>query len=164
MSSMNTPWEGIRARTSTVIATLFGIGSLLPIGQGTVAALAAVCLVPLFLHLSIWWQASLIILLGIVGVWSSHYAERAFGTKDDHRIVIDEFVSVFIQFFAFRPDQIGWMALGSGLALNRALDIAKPFGIHRLQKITGGWGVMIDDIAVGILAQLAMRAFFFLLT
>jgi phosphatidylglycerophosphatase A len=31
------------------------------------------------------------------------------------------------------------------------LDIAKPFPINQLEKLPQGWGVMLDDIAAGLI-------------
>jgi phosphatidylglycerophosphatase A len=40
----------------------------------------------------------------------------------------------------------------AGFALFRLFDIAKPFGISRLQRLPGGWGVVIDDLAAALVA------------
>jgi phosphatidylglycerophosphatase A len=38
------------------------------------------------------------------------------------------------------------------------LDIAKPLGIRRLEKLPGGLGVVADDVAAGVVANLVLRA------
>jgi phosphatidylglycerophosphatase A len=44
-------------------------------------------------------------------------------------------------------------------ALFRLLDIAKPWPISWLDReIPGGWGVMLDDIAAGVIAALVCAA------
>jgi phosphatidylglycerophosphatase A len=38
----------------------------------------------------------------------------------------------------------------AGFALFRLFDIAKPFGIRRLQALPAGWGVVADDVAAAL--------------
>ena len=48
-----------------------------------------------------------------------------------------------------------------GFILFRILDILKPFPIRYLDKrISGGFGVVADDVAAGIIANLLLRGFF----
>ena len=47
------------------------------------------------------------------------------------------------------PDAVDLLAL---FILFRAFDILKPWPVSRLEEIEGGDGVMLDDIAAGILA------------
>lgn len=42
------------------------------------------------------------------------------------------------------------MTLLAGFALFRFFDIAKPWGIARLQRLPGGWGVVVDDLAAAL--------------
>ena len=93
-------------------------------------------------------------LTALVGVWA---AENV-GTKDDpdpKRVVIDEWAGVWIT-VAFLPATWGWLL--AGFFLFRFLDILKPLGIRKLEKIHGGFGVMLDDIAAGALGALVLNA------
>jgi len=45
----------------------------------------------------------------------------------------------------------------AGLFLFRLFDIAKPFGIRKLEKLSGGWGVMLDDLLAGFYANLLLQ-------
>lgn len=140
------------------IATLFGIGNLLPFGQGTLGAFFALLFVPVFLTHSLAVQGMLIIIFSLLGVWASGRAEKHWGTKDDHRIVIDEFVSIFITFLGMSSG-IGWGMLAVGFLLNRALDIWKPFFVDKLQNLPGGWGIMLDDTASALLSRAVLLLF-----
>jgi phosphatidylglycerophosphatase A len=40
----------------------------------------------------------------------------------------------------------------AGFAAFRLFDIWKPWPIHGLQRLKGGWGVMIDDLLAGAYA------------
>jgi phosphatidylglycerophosphatase A len=38
----------------------------------------------------------------------------------------------------------------------RVFDIAKPWPVHRLERIPGGLGIMIDDVAAALYAAIAL--------
>ena len=49
----------------------------------------------------------------------------------------------------------------SGFIIFRLLDILKPFPIRSLDKrVAGGLGVVADDVAAGIIANLLLRIIF----
>ncbi|MDA0677061.1 MAG: phosphatidylglycerophosphatase A [Chloroflexi bacterium] len=74
---------------------------------------------------------------------------------DPKRVVIDEWVGVWAT-VAFLPTTWTWLL--AGFLLFRALDIAKPFGIRKLEKIHGGFGVMMDDLAAGVAGAIILNA------
>ncbi len=45
----------------------------------------------------------------------------------------------------------------AGFILFRIFDILKPAPIYQLQALPGGLGVMADDIAAGLLANVVLR-------
>ncbi len=45
-----------------------------------------------------------------------------------------------------------WVWLLAAFLLFRALDIFKPLGIRRFEKLPGGIGIMADDLAAGLAA------------
>ena len=56
-------------------------------------------------------------------------------------------------------DRHSWIALGVGFVVFRALDIIKPPPIRWLdQNLPGGFGVVIDDVAAGVLGCVIMIA------
>lgn len=139
-----------------MIATGFFTGYIVPRGQGTLAAFWALLFARFFLAFSAYEQIIFIIAALLVGVLAAGKAERTLGVIDDHRIVIDEIVSVFIAFAGFSPHLPLWFFL-LGFFVNRLLDIAKPLGIGRLQNLPRGWGIMADDVLAGIYANLVLR-------
>jgi phosphatidylglycerophosphatase A len=44
-----------------------------------------------------------------------------------------------------------------GLVLFRFFDIAKPLYIRRMEKLNGGWGVMLDDVLAGIYSNIVLQ-------
>jgi phosphatidylglycerophosphatase A len=90
--------------------------------------------------------------LTATGIWVSGEAERLLGRKDASPIVIDEIAGIFVTYFAvpvtFLPLLIGFIAF-------RLADIVKP--LPQLERLPGGWGVMLDDLFAGLLAQGCLR-------
>ena len=39
----------------------------------------------------------------------------------------------------------------------RLFDIAKPPPIRQVQKVRGGWGILIDDLVAGVLAAVVVQ-------
>jgi phosphatidylglycerophosphatase A len=44
-----------------------------------------------------------------------------------------------------------------GFILFRIFDILKPFPANRAQRITGGLGIMLDDMIAAVYAQAVLR-------
>lgn len=91
----------------------------------------------------------------LLAIWSSGQAEAIFGKKDDQRIVIDETAGMLIAML-WLPDK-SLLYLGLGFVVFRVMDIVKPLGIKQLQKIRGGWGVVADDVAAGLVTNIILR-------
>lgn len=84
-------------------------------------------------------------------------AEFRLGRRDPGEVVLDEFVAMPLCFLGW-PLIAGslpawaapWGVYVAAFALFRLFDIAKPFGIKKLQDLPGGWGVTIDDTAAAL--------------
>lgn len=82
-------------------------------------------------------------------------AERM-GVHDDPSIVWDEIAGYFITMLAV-PSSAAALLFGFGLF--RLLDISKPWPIRWLDRhVSGGLGIMLDDVAAAIVANLILRA------
>ena len=136
-----------------MIATCGGIGKIK--GGGTIAAA---------LYTILWWfirpsidgipvQVVVFLLLTAVGVYVSNKLEAEWG-KDSSKIVIDEAAGMCCTLL-FVPHQ--WQLALMGLAAFRFFDIVKPLFISRAEKLPAGWGVMADDVAAGICANLVLQ-------
>ncbi len=136
------------------IGTGLGVGYS-PFIPGTIGSLWGV-----ILYLLIWavfpgflsQAAVLIIILG-AGIWISGKCEEYLKVKDSSRIVIDE-VGGFLMSMLFFP--FSWRFLIIGFILFRLFDMIKPFKIDRIGKLPKGWGVMLDDLGAGVLANLVL--------
>ncbi len=97
----------------------------------------------------------LTVLTFFVGVWAAGRAEVIYGQKDCGKIVIDEIAGMFVTLYLIPFD---WRWIAAGFFLFRFFDITKPFPARTIdQRMKGGWGVMLDDIAAGIYANIALR-------
>ncbi len=138
-----------------LLATHCGAGYL-PRAPGTFGALlgvpVAVGLRLAGLHAAL--EAGILLALALVAVFVTGRAAKALGRSDPPEIVLDEFVSIPVTFFLV-PLAWHWYALGFGL--NRALDILKPSPIRQLQKLPRGWGIVADDIAAAVTANLVLH-------
>lgn len=145
------------------IATTFGAGYS-PIAPGTAGALVGIVLLWIVHRLNPeleYFSIGLLIITIVVtllGVWSTNNLESEWG-KDPSKVVVDELIGVWI---ALLWIPITWQNLLAGFILFRFFDIAKPLYIRRLEKIKGGWGVMLDDVAAGIYANIVLQIVLFL--
>src|SRR4030043_1537261 len=136
------------------IATGFGVGYS-RIALGTLGTLIAV---PIYYFLSAitspLYETTLIAFF-FLSVWISENAEIFFGRKDDPRIVIDEMMGFLITML-WLPKTIFFVV--AGFFLFRFFDILKPFPIRRMeQRFKGGFGVVLDDVAAGVYANIVLR-------
>ncbi len=131
-----------------------------PIAPGTAGSIVGVGLYLLLLKAG--WIAYALVTLAItlIGIWVSGKAEAHFGNKDSKYIVIDEIAGQLITLFMVPAAPLG---IAAGFLLFRFFDIAKFWPMSAFEKLEGGAGVMLDDVAAGFLAlgvmQLALMYF-----
>jgi phosphatidylglycerophosphatase A len=80
---------------------------------------------------------------------------RLGGKKDPGAIVLDEIASMPIVFLAVPLDS--WTVAVAGFALHRLFDISKPPPARQLERLPDGLGIMADDVAAAVYANLALR-------
>ena len=132
----------------------FGSG-LAPVAPGTFGTLTAVPLYLLAQPLPLPAYLVLVAAMLVAGIVLCGYTSRALGTHDHGGIVWDEIVGYFIAMTAAPP---GWGWLLAGFLLFRLFDIWKPWPIGWLdRRLSGGVGIMLDDIVAGIYALLVMK-------
>lgn len=139
-----------------VLFLAFGFGSGLakkaPGTFGTVAAIPIYLLLTL-LGQPLYWLLTL--LASVLGIWICGRAAEKLGEHDFGGIVWDEVAGLLVT-LAFVP--FSWPALIWGFLLFRAFDIIKPWPIRWIdQQVTGGLGIMLDDILAGLFAAGVLR-------
>jgi phosphatidylglycerophosphatase A len=94
----------------------------------------------------------------VLGIWVAGEAEQLLGDKDAAPIVIDEIVGMLMTYcgvpVAVLPLVIGFLSF-------RLFDICKP--LPQLERLPGGWGIVLDDLLAGFLAQVCVRLSFILM-
>jgi phosphatidylglycerophosphatase A len=138
-----------------LVGTFFGAGLLRP-GPGTYGSIAAALLWFGAGHLFHASRLELVVgtavaalVATLVGIPAATIVARESERKDPGHVVIDEVAGQLIALIAM-PLDLGSMVFG--LLLFRLFDITKPWPVRRLEKIPEGTGIMLDDVAAGVLA------------
>jgi phosphatidylglycerophosphatase A len=121
-----------------------------PTVPGTVGTIPALVLVWFLFGLGIYWQIAATVMLFIVSVWFAGLAEEILG-HDSKKIVIDEWAGMAVSAI-FLPHTIG--AYLVAFAAFRIFDVVKLPPAAQFEKLPGGWGVTMDDIAAGVQANI----------
>jgi len=128
-----------------VVASVFGAGYS-PVAPGTAGSLVtavAIWLLP-FNPLRMAVTLGVVIL---VGLWAGSRVERVLGRKDPGLIVIDEVAGMLCSMLLL-PRTLP--VLVTAFLLFRLFDVWKPFPARESQALTGGMGVMVDDLIAGL--------------
>ncbi len=204
MTESTTPGPTRKPRVSVFIATACGLGYF-PKAPGTFGALGGMiltlipavpfahahgsifspvwnlfpALLPIGLHLLLYIEILISILIAAVGVIVSGRVARSLGHADPQFVVIDEVsgmsvtlllglaVSWYPASVTRNPDFVGfgwlfmtrllnWKYFLLGFILFRLFDIWKPFPARQAESLPGGWGIMADDWIAGVYAALGL--------
>ncbi len=124
-----------------------------PLAPGTAGSLVGLCIALISGFLEP------VVIIPVVLI--TFFCGVAFSTKYSHAtnpdpsfVVIDEVVGMWISLFLLPFTPLAFVL--SFLAF-RLLDIVKPFPARQLERLPGGWGIMLDDVAAGIYANIAVR-------
>ena len=139
------------------VGTFFGAGLLKP-GPGTYGSIAAVLLwfgaahllhpAPIALAIG---TAIAALAATLIGIPAATIVARESGREDPGHVVIDEVAGQLIALIAIPVD---WRHAVVSLLLFRIFDILKPPPIRQLERLPGGTGIMLDDVAAGLFALL----------
>jgi phosphatidylglycerophosphatase A len=141
----------------------FGLGTgLLPRAPGTWASAATALVFWLLPTPGFALHLSLVAGLFLAGVWICGVSERRLGRADHSGIVFDEIVGMLATLL-FVPAGGWWILLA--FLLFRVMDIAKPWPIREFDhRLSGGLGIMLDDVLAAVYAVLGVLAAEFVLT
>ena len=140
-------------RLNTIISSFFFLGNS-PFAPGTVGTLGAIPLYYLMVtYLSGSQYIILLFLLLVLSIRVSSNAVRIYKREDPQEVVIDEVVGFLVTMAFLAPTIINIVL---GFLLFRAFDILKPFPCRRLEKLPGGYGIVMDDIAAGVWANVLL--------
>ncbi len=139
-----------------LVATAGGAGYA-PFAPGTCGTAVAVPLAWALASTSVWAFAAVIAVVTALGIWAAGVADQSWGTHDSGRIVIDE-VAGYLATVAL-VDRSSLPILLIGFVVFRVLDILKPPPVRWIDRhVAGGAGVVLDDVAAGIIGCALMVA------
>lgn len=150
--------SGIERFLGGAAATVLGTGYL-PIAPGTVGSLLSALSVYLLDTL----PGGRMIALGLlppvmaVGFLGSAAGHRMWG-GDPSRVNVDEFAGCWLACMA-SPPEWGLAGLAAAFALFRLFDILKPWPVCRFDRMEGAAGILLDDLAAGVMAGIPLLAF-----
>jgi len=137
-------------KMAVCVATGGGLGYS-PVASGTAGTLPGVLIVALLWPCGTGYptihamaiQIVAAVILAILAVPLCDIAEAHFKKKDDGRIVADEFMTFPICMIGLPLTP--WV-VAMAFVSNRVFDILKPPPARGLQALTGGLGIVIDDV------------------
>jgi phosphatidylglycerophosphatase A len=141
-------------RLAKLIATALGAGYS-PIAPGTCGTAIAVPRAFALRGSTLWQYAQIVVGITVVAIWAADRADRAWGTHDCQRIVIDEVAGYLVTMTLV--DRGRWAPLAVGFVVFRLFDIVKPPPVRWLdENLPGGAGVVLDDVAAGLMGLVTM--------
>jgi phosphatidylglycerophosphatase A len=76
------------------------------------------------------------------------------GQHDPSHIVVDEMAGQMLTVIAA---PLRWKTLLTGFILFRCFDVLKPFPVRRFERLPGGTGIVLDDLAAGVYAWIVLH-------
>ena len=133
------------------------IGNI-PFAPGTFGSIPGLAFCFLLSKIEFALAVVLTILFIFFAIWMAHKAEIILKAEDPGCIVIDEMAGMVVTLIGLPLNMISVLA---GFLIFRILDIIKPYPIRWLErKLSGGIGIVMDDIAAGILGNIILRISF----
>ena len=137
------------------LASGCGVGYL-PYCPGTFGTVLAVPLSLLVNRIALtnpWFSAIVLVALTAIAIWVAGQAAPLFGKKDPQVIVIDEIAGFVLANFL----TASWTTLIIAFGLFRFFDIAKTFPAGKLEMLSGGSGIVLDDMCAGLYSFVILR-------
>ena len=149
----------MRERIKELYITWFGLGYM-PVASGTWGSLGGVglALIYAFWAPSIYFYLCLAsaLLFCLAGAPLGSWAENKWGKKDPSQYVLDEVVGYLVA-VAFIDTSNGFLtSLSLAFLLFRFFDIVKFPPSRKLERIPGGWGILLDDVVAGFYSAIVL--------
>ncbi len=127
-------------------------------GAGFLGTLLAVPCVYMLWPKQAVWQSVLLVVFTLCSVWVCGRAKLpgAYQGHDNPKIVLDEIVGYFTAMWLLPHS---WPYLLAAFVLFRTLDTLKPWPVSYFDRILNAWGVVLDDVAAGAVANILIQIF-----
>ena len=143
-----------KERTVVFLATGCFIGNI-PFAPGTFGTIVGLPLCFLLSKIELPAAVLCTVIFIFFAIWIAHHCEKILQKKDAGCIVIDEIAGIVVTFLGLPFNAI---SAGAGFLIFRFFDILKPFPIRSLErKLSGGTGIVLDDVAAGVFSNLVLR-------
>jgi phosphatidylglycerophosphatase A len=133
------------------LGTFFGCGYS-PVGPGTAGSLAAI-LIAIAVH-----NRATLILLSVIlllpAIWAAGKVALYESRKDPQIVVVDEVLGQWITLAG--ASTLNWKSFLAALLFFRLFDIWKPWPVRQLERLSGGIGIVADDVMAGVYGALAI--------
>ena len=136
------------------LATGFGLG-LAPVAPGTFGSLIGLPLAWWLLGRSTGQQAVIIALMLIAAVPVCHIAAWHYDGMDHGSIVADEYVAFPLAVLGLKAARHP-LVLALAFGVYRFFDALKPPPIHLAEYVTGGLGIVLDDVIAALVSWLVV--------
>jgi len=139
----------------------FGYFPVAPGTAGTAAAFLLYVAEYTVLGSDLHWGVNLaaVVLLFYPSIHICKWGEVFFNEKDPGSVVWDEIIGYFVTML-FLP--FDWKIAVAGFFVFRIMDIWKPFPAYQLQTLSGGLGILIDDVVAGIYSCIFLHSALYL--
>lgn len=152
-----TNWNKSFFHPSLIVSTWFYTG-LFPIATGTMGSIVALPFAWLIIeYAGKFGLANATLIVFVIGLWSSREYMNETGKTDPGEVVVDEVVGQWLVcLLIIDNNHIGQYILA--LLAFRIFDIMKPWPVSHFDKRHDAYGVMMDDVAAGILGAAVLYA------
>ncbi len=143
-------------RIAWLAGTCLGLGYS-PAAPGTAGSLGAIVIALLLSHFAGWrpYHFGLLAVAAFLpAVWASQQVARQKGKEDPGCVVVDEAIGQWITLAGAKT--LVWQSWLAAFVLFRLLDIWKPPPARRAESLSGGWGIVTDDVVAGLYAALVL--------
>lgn len=117
------------------LGSLLGLVLLWPLGPGTAQILVTLCLIA-------------------VGIVVADRAAKVLGAEDPSAIIIDEIAGIAVATMLLPPRFPERVA---AFILFRFFDVIKPFPARQAERLSGGLGIVADDLIAGLYANVLIQ-------
>ncbi len=146
-----------------LVVTFFGLGfgPIAPATWGSFGAALVFLTCQWLIPGGVPWQALAagVVLASAACASLGKWAQAEFKANDPKPVVIDEVAGQWLSLL-FVPVGFGWHAVwvtGAAFVLFRVFDVLKPPPARQLERLPAGWGILLDDLAAGVMTNIVLR-------
>ena len=140
------------------LSSFFYVGYI-PGAPGTWASLLAVIIWLILPVHSIVIQILIVSFAFLIGIYVAGLSEINAGIVDPSFVVIDEVAGMWLALLLMpKTSHPHYLTLALlAFVIFRFFDITKLYPINKLEQMSGGFGIMMDDIAAGLLTAVSIN-------